>query len=245
MKRIADRPDGIDDQAQLRPGLRRHEMKNYPGRGRGSRQPLVSASLEDGIRNETTGGHGRWCRARPRQAGVLAMTVGLVLLTAACGGSPSSTGSGGSPNTGGSASPQASSPSALAFSRCMRSHGVPNFPDPPPSFNGKFPGSSPQQLGVSESRIRVATVACRSLLPAVQGQAPLTAQDQRDYLRASACMRSHGITSFPDPVFSNGTVNLTIPSSIDTSSPQFPRARQICQRLIPAGLPYSGSGSGG
>jgi hypothetical protein len=185
---------------------------------------------------------------RPRRAGVLAVSAGLVLLTAACGGSPSSshspssTGTGGSPNAGGSAS----SPSALAFSGCMRSHGVPNFPDPPPSFNGKFPGSSPQQLGVSRSRLLAATGACQSLLPAVPGQARLTAQDQRDYLRAAACMRSHGITSFPDPVFSGGGVNFPIPSSsIDTSSPQFTQARQICQRLIPAGLPYSGSGSGG
>jgi hypothetical protein len=193
--------------------------------------------------NETTGGRRRWCR--PRRAGVLAVTAGLVLLTAACGGSPSSTGSGSSPNAGGSASPQASSSSALAFSRCMRSHGVPNFPDPPPSFNGKFPGSSPQQLGVSESRIRAATGACQNLLPAVQGQAPLTAQDQQDYLRAAACMRSHGITSFPDPVFSGGGVSFPIPSSIDTTSRQFTQARQTCERLIPAGLPYSGSGSGG
>ena len=195
--------------------------------------------------NETTGGRRRWCRARPPRAGVLAVTAGLVLLTAACGGSPSSsgspssTGTGGSPNAGGSAS----SPSALAFSRCMRAHGVPNFPDPPPSFNGKFPGSSPQQLGVSESRIRAATGACQNLLPAVQGQAPLTAQDQQDYLRAATCMRSHGITNFPDPVFSGGGVSFTIPSSsIDTRSPQFTQARQTCQRLIPAGLPYSGSG---
>jgi len=198
--------------------------------------------------NKTTDGQQRRYRARPPRAGVLAVTAGLALLTAACGGSlssgsgPSSTGSGSSPTAGRSAS----SPSALAFSRCMRSHGVPNFPDPPPSFNGKFPGSSPRQLGVSVSRIRAVTGACQNLLPAVRGQAPLTAQEQQDYLRAAACMRSHGITSFPDPVFPGGGVSLPhIPSSIDTKSPQFTQARQICQRLIPAGLPYSGSGSGG
>jgi hypothetical protein len=194
--------------------------------------------------NERAGGR----RRRSRRAAVLAGAAGLVLLTAACGGSPSSsgspssTGTGSSPNAGGSAS----SPSALAFSGCMRSHGVPDFPDPPPSFNGKFPGASPQQLGVSDSRLRAATGACQNLLPVVPGQAPLTAQDQQDYLRAAACMRSHAITSFPDPVFSGGGVSFPIPSSnIDTSSPQFTQARHICQRLIPAGLPYSGSGSGG
>jgi hypothetical protein len=220
-------------------------MNNGPRSRARPATALVLASHEDGTMNKTTGGRRRQYRARPRRAGVLAVMAGLVLLTAACGGSPSSSGSpsstGSPPTAGGSAS----SPSALAFSRCMRSHGVRNFPDPPPSFNGKFPGSSPQQLGVSESRIRAAGSACHNLLPAVRGPTPLTAQEQQDYLRAAACMRSHGITSFPDPVFSGGTVSLTIPSSIDTSSPQFTRARQICQRLIPAGLPYSGNGSGG
>ena len=195
-------------------------MNNRPGRGPGPRQP--------------------WPR-RARAAAVITVMAAAALLAAACSSSPSSTGSGGSPNAGGSAS----SPSALAFSRCMRSHGVPNFPDPPPSFNGKFPGSSPQQLGVSVSRIRAVTGACQSLLPAVRGPAPLTAQDQQDYLRAAACMRSHGITNFPDPVFSGGSVHFAIPSSIDASSMPFTQARQTCERLIPAGLPYSSSAPGG
>jgi hypothetical protein len=55
-------------------------------------------------------------------------------------------------------------------------------------------------------------------------------------------MRSHGITNFPDPVFSDGNVNLPIPSSIDTHSTQFTQAAQTCTKLIPAGLPYSRPG---
>jgi hypothetical protein len=189
-------------------------MNNRPGRGPGPRPP--------------------WPR-RARAAAVI--TVMATALLTACGSSPSSTGSGGSPDAGGSASPQ----SALAFSRCMRSHGVPNFPDPPSNFVGKFPGSSPQQLGVSESRLRTASQACQNLLPEEPGQAPLTAQDQQDYLRAVACMHSHGITSFPDPIFSDGSVSFPTPlAGIDTSSPQFVQALQTCRRLIPAGLPYSG-----
>lgn len=183
---------------------------------------------------------GRRRRMRPRAA-ALAVTAGLALLTA-CSGSPSSTGSSTSPAPSGSGG----SPSALAFSRCMRSHGVASFPDPPASFTGKFPGSSPQQLGVSPSRLQAASSSCQNLFPVLPGQAPLTVQEQRDYMRAAACMRSHGITAFPDPVFSGGHVSFTLPSgSADTSSPQFTRARQVCQRLIPAGLPYSGSESGG
>jgi hypothetical protein len=49
-------------------------------------------------------------------------------------------------------------------------------------------------------------------------------------------------TNFPDPTFSGGNVNLHIPSSIETNSTQFVQVRQVSQKLIPRGLPYSGSG---
>jgi hypothetical protein len=61
-----------------------------------------------------------------RTAAAIIATAALALLAAACGGSPSSAGSGGSPDGGASAS----SPSAVAYSSCLRSHGVPNYPDP-------------------------------------------------------------------------------------------------------------------
>ena len=182
---------------------------------------------------------------RPRRAGprpartaaAIIATAALALLASACSGSPSSRGSPSSTGTGGASSAFASH--ELAFSRCVRGHGVPDFPDPQPS-SGKFPGSSAQQLGVSDSMLRAASRACQNLLPA--GQAPLTAHEQQDYLRAAACMRSHGIANFPDPAFSGGGVHFPIPPSIDTTSERFTRARQTCARLIPAGLPYSGSG---
>jgi hypothetical protein len=117
---------------------------------------------------------------------------------------------------------------------------VPDFPDP--GSNGVFDKNKMRQLGVSTARLRAAATACQNLLPA--GPAPLTAGQQHDYLRAAACMRSHGIINFPDPTFSGGSVSLHIPPSMDTKSQQFTRARQTCARLIPAGLPYSASGGG-
>lgn len=59
-------------------------------------------------------------------------------------------------------------------------------------------------------------------------------QQQQDYLNAAACMRSHGITNFPDPSFSGGRVEFPDINKIDTHSTQFTQARQTCQRLIPA-----------
>jgi len=56
----------------------------------------------------------------------LVVTAAIVLLVAACGGGPSSTGSRGS-STGSGGSPAAAGPpqsQELAFARCMRAHGV-------------------------------------------------------------------------------------------------------------------------
>lgn len=134
------------------------------------------------------------------------------------------------------------SASAVAWIQCVRSHGVPDFPGPDSS--GQIPKiTSGQQVGVSDSRLNAAQGACQDLWP-YQAPPTLTDQERQDYLNAAACMRSHGITNFPDPTFSGGRVHFSIPSSIDTTSGQFTQARQTCTRIIPAGLPYS-SGSGG
>jgi hypothetical protein len=174
------------------------------------------------------------------------MATALALLAAACSGSSSSTGSGGAPNAGGSAnSSSANSQKALAFSRCVRARGVPNFPDPASS------GGIPKQAvvsafqAVSASQAKAAQEACNHLVPAggLSGQPvqTITAQDRQDYLRAAACMRSHGFAGFPDPTFPNNTITLHIPSSIDQESPRFKSAATTCVKLIPAGLPYSRS----
>jgi hypothetical protein len=195
-------------------------------------QSLASASQQDDPVSEKTGGRRRW----RRRAGLLAIVAGLALLTAACAG-------GATPSRGPSSASGGSGLSsyvshALAFSRCVRAHGVPNFPDPDSS--GVLSKAAMRQLGISPSRLRAAMDPCQNLLPG--GPPPLSAQQQHDYLTAAACMRSHGITNFPDPTFSGGGVHFPIPPGVDASSARFTQARQTCARLIPAGLPYSGSG---
>ena len=67
----------------------------------------------------------------------------------------------------------------------------------------------------------------------------ITPADQADYLKAATCMRSHGVSDFPDPTFQNNTVTFNIPPNIDANSPQAKSAEAICVKLIPPGLPYS------
>ena len=129
----------------------------------------------------------------------------------------------------------------ITFARCMRTHGVPGFPDPIAISNGKpvFAASSGRGVNQNSPQFSRADRECNSLLDGQgQGEQAITARDQVDYLRAAQCMRAHGITGFPDPVFAGGGVNFPVPASIDTHSAQVVRAIAICRRLIPVGLPY-------
>jgi hypothetical protein len=187
-------------------------MKNCPGRGRGPRPP--------------------WPR-RARAAAVITVMAAAALLAAACSGSPSSTGSGGSPNAGGSAN----SPSAVGYSRCMRSRGVPDFPDPDSS--GQIPKiTSGQQVGVSDSRLNAAQRACQDLWPYQPPTQTQQRQQLTDDVKFARCMRSHGVPNFPDPTTGPSGPRFVISVSrdgFDPRSPQILAKARECQHVLPAG----------
>jgi hypothetical protein len=180
----------------------------------------------------------RRARSRPaRTAAAIIAAAALALLAAACGGSLSSTGSGGSPDAGGSANSQ----QALAYSACMRSHGVPKFPDPNSSneLPSGLPKVSLQQLGVSSSQYQAAQAACAHLLPnGGQMSQAESQQDLRAMLRLARCMRSHGVPDWPDPT--NGSAgwgfNLLHVHGFDPNSPQIDHKMSECSRQLPAGM---------
>jgi hypothetical protein len=138
----------------------------------------------------------RWVRARGlgerRQVAWLALVVaGTVLLVAACGG--------GSPRP--AASPgQALYARELTYSRCMRAHGVPDFPilkqgpggslvhpvSPPPGML-TAPGYDAAFRACLKLAVTGGSNAARYRAAALQG------------LRQSECMRAHGITGYPSP----------------------------------------------
>jgi hypothetical protein len=162
----------------------------------------------------------------------------FALLAAGCGGR-------GSPGVAGVTSSTTAATgtqnAALAFARCLRLHGLPNWPDP--ISGGVFDKSKLRQTGYSGSQVRaVEDGACKHLIPNGQPQGQtITAADRTDYLKAAACMRTHGFSNFPDPTFQNNTIQTNVPSSIDQDSSPFKRAATTCTKLIPAGLPYSRS----
>jgi len=73
----------------------------------------------------------------------------------------------------------------------------------------------------------------------------ISVEQQQYYLKAAACMRSHGVTNFPEPSFFGGSVEFQGLGHLPgVHSPLFTHAFHICQKLIPPGLPYrSGSGA--
>lgn len=103
-------------------------------------------------------------------------------------------------SSGKSNSQSASSGSAgIKFAQCMRSHGVPSFPDPGGGGGLQFPigsGINPQSPAFQSAQS-----ACSKLLPKggpVHGHASET--QKLAMLAMSKCMRAHGLSTFPDPV---------------------------------------------
>jgi hypothetical protein len=197
-----------------------------------------------------------------RATSPVAVLIALGVLVAGCGGnSPtngvaslsshasktsttSSTAAGPSGGSGSSSSPDSQ---AVAYSACMRAQGVPNFPDPKVSTNGNEVKVAVRVTpGITGNpHFKSAQRACNKLLP---GGGPgeganhqITPSEQAQYLKAAACIRSHGVPSFPDPTFSGGGVHIEH-QGLSESSPAFKAAVHACESLIPGGV-HGGSGS--
>jgi hypothetical protein len=123
---------------------------------------------------------------------------------------------------------------ALAYSHCMRSHGVLDFPDP--NSSGTIPKISPQQLGVSSTVFLAAQTACRYLLPN-GGSGPSQTQVQQilnGMLKFAQCMRSHGVSNWPDPVVdAGGNPEFYLDGRINQNSPQIESKIHDCVHWIP------------
>jgi hypothetical protein len=179
------------------------------------------------------------CR-RPLILASLVAVAAFSLLAAGCGGGGSPRVASGASTTttqNGTTTRNGTLASAFAFARCMRSHGIPNWPDP--TSGGFFDKSKLRPLGLNVSRVRALEEGpCNIPLPSPQGYT-ITPADRADYLKAATCMRSHGFPDFPDPTFQNNSLQTNIPASVNQDAPKFKSAATTCTKLIPAGLPYS------
>jgi hypothetical protein len=177
------------------------------------------------------------------------------VLVAGCGGGspgPTVTNSAATVADGGGASGSSAANSgsvasdALAFARCMRANGVPNFPDPSPGGGFLFNAGAvnPSSPAVSSARTR-----CQKLMPGGGPPAPgstthPSAQTVAKLVGIAQCMRQHGVPEFPDPRTSvpanpfgsagagvitdyDGAI-LLFPSTLNMESPAYSRAVATC-----------------
>ena len=187
------------------------------------------------------------------------LVVSSVLVTGCGGGSPTgvaslgthtsktSTPSSTAESSGGSSSSRSPDSQAVAYSACVRAHGVPNFPDPKITTHGNGVsvaiGVTPAITG--NPHFKSAQQACGKLLPGGgpggDSERQITPSEQSQYLKAAACIRSHGVPSFPDPTFSGGGAHIDH-QGLNESSPAFKAAVHACESLIPGGV-HGRSGS--
>jgi hypothetical protein len=159
-----------------------------------------------------------------RRWGVLAVVLAATaLLAVACG-------SGNSP----ASAAQTTYQKAVAFSQCMRAHGVPGFPDP--QSDGTILTGPQDHLAQGSPTFVAANKACQHLLPKTR---PMTAAQQHrltvQLLKFVACMRAHGLPDMADPVVNANGVALAMPNGVKPNSPVFRSAQQACQKLRPFG----------
>jgi hypothetical protein len=180
--------------------------------------------------NDKTGGN-----RGLRRAGALAAVAAVAVLATACGGS---------------ASPSQSAPTyvqVLALAKCMRSHGVPNFPDPDASggysltANGSLAGAGGSSVDINSSQAQAAYGDCRHLVPGGPSISQLEQDEQQQQqqqakmlpvmLKYVHCMRSHDVPNFPAP----GQSKFGSGGPPNVNSPQYLAAASACQHLLPRG----------
>lgn len=177
---------------------------------------------------------------RRAELAVMAL-VGTAVLAAGCSSGPSgpqvaSTSASMSVSASATATSSGSAVAqALAYAQCMRAHGVTNFPDPTVqngSVGFDFSGADVDQNSPAYTSARQACQSLRGGGTANSGSANYAAE-----LKFAKCMRSHGITDFPDP---NSKGGFSGTSSVNPSSPTFQSAQSFCMKQSGLG---NGSGS--
>jgi hypothetical protein len=141
----------------------------------------------------------------------------------------------------------------LAFAKCMRANGVPNFPDPNPGSGAIFP--IPAETSPAAPAFKAAQAKCHKLIPGGALPAPgstthPSALTLAKLLKIAQCMRHHGVPQFPDPGTSfpstpggfreitdfDGAI-LVFPSTINLQAPAYKQALAACG-APPLGLPH-------
>jgi hypothetical protein len=162
-----------------------------------------------------------------RHLALASAALGCVIAIAACGSSTRSS------------TTAAVSVALVKYSGCMRSNGVPDFPDPssqqgPNSFGvDGYNFNLPSGLNSQAPAYVSAQKTCQHLVNVGGGGPhPLPAKAGQAALAHAECMRKHGVPNFPDPIVHVSGGGVTVKSGgpgLNPRSPAFQQAQKACQ----------------
>jgi hypothetical protein len=119
----------------------------------------------------------------------------------------------------------------VAYAKCMRENGLPDFPDPKSGGRMQLPAG----IDPNSPEFRKADSSCKKYLPTnggQQGVSPDQGWPAAEKLKYAKCMRENGVPKFPDPA-SNGGFLFKQGDAIDPESPQFKSAEKACSKYQP------------
>jgi hypothetical protein len=126
----------------------------------------------------------------------------------------------------------------VAYANCLHAHGLPNYPDPHfvamtgPESHLMYvpPPNTASGLGANASQVLTAAKACARQRGAMFGQptAAQVAAEQKAALAFAACMRSHGIGDYPEPVFNSQGIETDVVPARAVSLSGYSKAEQVC-----------------
>ncbi len=130
--------------------------------------------------------------------------------------------------------PSTGAPGALAFSECMRAHGVSGFPDPGAAISGAadtiggiaIPSSIDLQAPVAAAALH----ACQPIISRAisrQGRPPITSQLKAKLIAQAQCMRNHGVP-VRDPTFPSAGGIAVADAGVNPQSPAYIHAQAVC-----------------
>jgi hypothetical protein len=112
----------------------------------------------------------------------------------------------------------------VKYADCMRSHGVPNFPDP---LDGGFPLRT-SGINMGSPAFVSAQKACARLQPGGSAPPQITGQQLYEMAAKARCIRKHGFPNFPDPSLSGSAMN---PPNWNNEAPAAIEARKACANV--------------
>jgi hypothetical protein len=156
----------------------------------------------------------------------------LISIVAAAAFSLLAAGCGGGSATTAATTTTATQNGALAYARCMRSHGVRNFPDPTASGRADKEAAVSALQEVGNSQAQAAQTDCIHVNGGGPGTGQSAAQSQPHtaaMLAFARCLRSHGFPNVPDPTSSGQlTPQMVARAGINLHQPALIQAADAC-----------------